>query len=123
MTPQDVIKRINNIKPSVIESSVLLSFLNKIEAKIREDINGEENFTPYKFENIETDKLFLDDKFSEIYTFYLSAKIDLFSNNIASHNNFIILYNNALAEFYNYVQYRKKAANTTYQYDYEGAFK
>lgn len=123
MTPQDVIKRINNIKPSVIESSVLLSFLNTVEAKIRLIINNELEFTPYKFENIETDTLFLDDKFSEIYIFYLSAQVDLFSNNIASYNNFITLYNNALAEYYNYVQYRKAAASTTYQYDYEGAYK
>lgn len=123
MTPQDVIKRINNIKPSVIESSVLLSFLNTVEAKIRLIINNEAEFTPYKFENIETDILFLDDKFSEIYIFYLSAQVDLYSNNIASYNNFITLYNNALAEYYNYVQYRKQTASTTYQYDYEGAFK
>lgn len=123
MTPQDVIKRINNIKPSVIESSVLLSFLNTVEAKIRLIINTEEDFEPYEFENIETDNLFLDDKFSEIYIFYLSAQVDLYSNNIASYNNFITLYNNALAEYYNYMQFRKQAASTTYQYDYEGAFK
>jgi len=123
MTPSDVIKRINNIKPSVIESSVLLSFINTVEAKIRLIINDEEDFEPYKFENIETDTLFLDDKFAEIYIFYLSAQVDLFSNNIASYNNFITLYNNALAEYYNYMQFRKTAASTTYQYDYEGAFK
>lgn len=122
MTPSEMINSVLQIKPSVLDTSALLSFLNRVEAKLRKKILNETSFAPLLFENIGTDTLLLDQEDSEIYEYYLCSQIDLHSNDIASYNNYTMMYNNAMAEYEN----RYKSKNGTvanYRYDYEGAFK
>ena len=122
MTPSEMINSVLQIKPSVLDTSALLSFLNRVEAKIRLNILNETSFTPLLFENIGTDTLLLGQQNSDIYEYYLCSQIDLHSNDIASYNNYTMMFNNALTEYMN----RHKSVNgtaSTYRYDYEGAFK
>ncbi len=122
MTPLDVIKKVKEIKPSVLNDSALLSFLNTVESKIRLIINDEKEFEAIPIENIGTAELFLDKKFDDIYLYYLASQIDYFTNDIDSYNNSIILYNTALTSYTNFYMYRRDE-RPTYKYDYEGAFK
>lgn len=122
MTPLELINIVREHKPSALENSALLSFLSRVEAKIRVILNNEDSFEAFQYENIDTDKLVLPLEFTEIYEYYVSSQIDLFSNDIASHNNFIILYNNAMSQYMNYLKSRKQLSPER-RYDYEGAFK
>lgn len=122
MTPLDIIKQVNSIKPSVLENSALLSFINRVEAKLRLIVNDEESFKPIKYEDIDEAQLLLDEKDSEIYFYYVASQIDLFTNDIDSYNNFAMLYSNAMAEYMNYIKSRKQSTKQ-YRYDYKGAFK
>ncbi len=121
MTPSEIINKVKSIKPSVLDDSALLSFLNTCEAKVRLIINNQTEFTPFEFENIGTDTLFLEEMFSDLYLYYLASQIDYFTNDIASYNNSITLYNKVLADYSNYIAYRR-TTSPTYKYDYEGAF-
>jgi len=122
MTPSEILTNVSKIKPSVLDTSALLSFLNRVEAKLRKNILNEAVFVPLEFENIETDTLLLDQENSDIYEYYVCSQIDLHSNDIASYNNYTMMFNNALTDYMN----RHKSVNgtaSTYKYNYEGAFK
>lgn len=121
MTPLQIISKVKEIKPSVLDDSALLSFLNIVEAKIRLIVNDETEFEPLKYENIATDKLFLDEKFSDIYLYYLASQIDYFTNDIDAYNNSITLYNSAMEAYTNFYMYRREE-RPTYSYDYKGVF-
>ena len=121
MTPSQIINQVKSIKPSVLEDSALLSFLNRIEAKLRLIVLNETDFVPLEFENINTDTLLLGQEYSEIYEYYLCSQIDLYTNDIASYNNYTAMYNKVLTDYMN--RYKSKNGTAaTYKYDYEGAF-
>lgn len=122
MTPLELIDRVREFKPCILENTALLSFLSKIEAKLRLIVNNETEFESLKYENIDTDELLLPEEFSEIYEYYVAAHIDLYSNDIPSFNNFTMLHNNAMKEYMNYMKTRKQTSPVR-QYDYKGAFK
>jgi hypothetical protein len=121
MTPSEVLNQIKEIKPCILDNTVLLSFLSKIEAKIRLTANNDEEFESLKYENINTDELLLGEEHSEIYLYYVASQIDLFTNDIASYNNFTQLYNNAMEEYLDYLKSREQETSK-YKYDYKGAF-
>lgn len=121
MTPSEIINSVKEVKPSVLDTSALLLFLNRVEAKLRKIINKEAVFEPLKFENIETDTLLLDRENSEIYEYYLCSQIDFYTNDIPSYNNSTMLYNQALSAYENELTYGKKGA-VTHKYNYKGAF-
>lgn len=122
MTPLVLIDRVREIKPCVLDNTALLSFLSKIEAKLRLLVNDEQEFETLKYENIDTDELLLKEEFSEIYEYYVASQIDLYSNDIASYNNFIMLYNDAMGKYMNYLKSRNQPSPAR-QYDYKGAFR
>jgi hypothetical protein len=100
MTPLELIDRVREFKPCILENTALLSFLS----------------------NIDTDELLLTEEFSEVYEYYVASQIDLYSNDIPSYNNFSMLHNNAMKEYMNYMKTRKQPSPVR-QYDYKGAFK
>lgn len=122
MTPLELIDRVREFKPCILENTALLSFLSTIEAKIRLIINNETGFESLKYENIDTDELLLTEEFAEVYIYYVASQIDLFSSDIPSYNNFTMLHNNAMREYMNYTKARKQLSPAR-RYDYEGAFK
>lgn len=122
MTPSDIINKVKSIKPSVLEDSALLSFINKIEAKLRLIVNDEDAFNPIEYEDISKAGLLLDEKHSDIYLYYVASQIDLFTNDIASYNNFTMLFNDAMKDYMNYYKARKQPSPAR-QYDYKGAFR
>lgn len=122
MTPLELIDRVREFKPCILENTALLSFLSKVEAKLRLIINNEEEFKSLKYEEIDEFELLLPEEFSEIYEYYVASQIDLYSNDIPSHNNFITLYNNAMREYMNYLKSRIHSSPVR-QYDIKGAFK
>ncbi len=122
MTPLELIDRVREFKPCILENTALLSFLSTIEAKIRLIINNETGFESLKYENIDTDELLLTEEFAEVYIYYVASQIDLFSSDIPSYNNFTMLHNNAMREYMNYLKARKQLSPER-RYDYEGAFK
>lgn len=122
MTPSDIINSVLKIKPSVLDTSALLSFLNRVEAKLQLILNDQAEFVPFKFENIATDTLLLGQEHSEIYEYYLCSQIDFYSNDIASYNNSTVMYNTAMIDYANEIKSRK-AATTSLKFNYEGAFK
>lgn len=122
MTPLELIDRVREFKPCILENTALLSFLSTIEAKIRLIINNETGFESLKYENIDTDELLLTEEFAEVYIYYVASQIDLFSSDIPSYNNFTMLHNNAMREYMNYLKARKQLSPAR-RYDYEGAFR
>ena len=109
MTPSQILKKVNDIKPCVLDNKVLLSFISIVEAKLRLIINNDAEFTTLKYENIDTDKLTLSEEYSKVYLYYVSSQIDLYSNN------------NAMDEYMKYVKSRKQTTPKK-QYNYKGAF-
>lgn len=122
MKPIEVFKVVNDIKPSILENSALLSFLNTVEAKLRKIVHDEITYIPIKYEEIETAELLLDEEHKEIYLYYLASQVDYFTNDIDAYNNSVALYNEALDAYTRKIQSRKEKT-PTYQYDYEGAFR
>ncbi len=122
MKPIEIFKTVNDIKPSILENSALLSFLNTVESKLRKKVHNEKTYTPIKYDEIEIAELLLDEEHKEIYLYYLASQVDYFTNDIDSYNNSITLFNSALEDYTKEVASRKKET-PTYRYDYEGAFK
>ncbi len=122
MKPIEIFKTVNDIKPSILDNSALLSFLNTVEAKLRKIVHDEKIYTPIPYEEIETAELLLEEEHKEIYLYYLASQIDYFINDIDSYNNSVELYNKALETYTRKIQSRKEKT-PIYKYDYEGAFK
>ncbi|MBQ4561434.1 MAG: hypothetical protein IJA55_03765 [Clostridia bacterium] len=104
MTISDVIKRVEKLRPGYsVSSDEYIHRLDILEQDIYNNIISSHcDGGEFIHRTTEEDLLFVPDMYSDLYSFYLLAQIDLANAEISGYTNNMILYNNLMSEFSRY---------------------
>jgi len=89
MTKDDIIVRANTIRPNTISLDEKEHWVDVIEKDIADHMTqfGESNATPSE------DVLLLDERYRDLYVYYVVSMIDLTNQDIAMYNNSCSFFN------------------------------
>lgn len=106
MTIQQVLNTIQTTTDIDITDTELISYLSKIDAKIKAeiiDIHTDEklkDWQPYTIETPKDTELIVPDSHSNLYIYYVKAQLDYKVDEIDRYTNNMIMFNQEYAEFY-----------------------
>lgn len=114
MTIQEAIARVDSLKPNQYKHPEKVAWLSDVDGKIyteviskRENTEGIE-WKPYTENTDVSLKLLVDDPYTEVYIYYLCAKIDWYNGEYDRYNNDMTAFNQAYQESVtNYVKGHK----------------
>ena len=107
MTLSKVISRIDEMKPITYTHEQKIEWLSELDARIKAEIidthEGGENvpFDGYDEKDTETE-LLVPSPFTEVYIYWLEAKIDYANSEIGRYNNSIANFNTSFNSYANY---------------------
>lgn len=104
MKVKDAIEKTNQLKSNAYSEEDMSVWLSELENYAIESIfnraTGEDREkVSYSYEEDGEKELMIPDPYSEIYIYYLAAKIDLWNKELDSYNNNTSMYNAAYASF------------------------
>ena len=102
MTIQEAIDRVDLLKPNHQSETHKVAWLAELDGLIHRELvmshahtREQETFVPYTMDTDRDTVLLAPFPYDEIYTYYLSAKVDLQNMEIGMYNNDKTLFNNA----------------------------
>lgn len=105
MTLNNIMSKVNDIRANSYDNRTKIDFINEVESDIakniinRSMIGKEYVFKPYE-DGVDDDKeLLVPDNHSDVYLFYIFAKMSYFDEETARYNNDMIMFNNAYERF------------------------
>lgn len=107
MTLSKAISRIDELKPNTYTHEQKIEWLSELDARIKAEIidthEGGENvpFDGYDENDTETE-LLVPSPFTEVYIYWLEAKIDYANSEIGRYNNSIANFNTSFNSYANY---------------------
>lgn len=107
MTLSKAISRIDEMKPNTYTNEQKIEWLSELDARIKAEIidthEGGENvhFDGYDENDTETE-LLVPSPFTEVYIYWLEAKIDYANSEIGRYNNSIANFNTSFNSYANY---------------------
>lgn len=107
MTLSKAISRIDELKPNTYAHEQKIEWLSELDARIKAEIidthEGGENvpFDGYDENDTETE-LLVPSPFTEVYIYWLEAKIDYANSEIGRYNNSIANFNTSFNSYANY---------------------
>lgn len=110
MTAGEAVKRSVALYPECGERAELTVWLSELEAKISIELYGRGSVPSITEETV----LSAPDAYAELYPLYLVMKTDLVNADIERYNNSAVLFENAYAEFANFVTRTAGNAEITY---------
>lgn len=104
MKVKDAIEKTNQLKANAYSEENMSEWLSELENYAIESIfnRAEGNsFAPvkYSYEDDGEKELMIPDPYSEIYIYYLAAKIDYWNKELDSYNNNMSMYNASYSSF------------------------
>lgn len=112
MTLSKAISTIDELKPNTYTHEQKTSWLSELDARIKAEIidtheGGESvHFAGYDSENDTETELLVPSPFTEVYIYWLEAKIDYANTEIGRYNNSISNFNTTYNTFANYYNRR-----------------
>jgi hypothetical protein len=99
-----VLETVNRRKPNAVDDEDKFKWLSDLDQSIFEDIISKAEDTTIDFKSYVYDSdmekdLIVPDHYSELYIYYLFAKIDADNEEFNSYNNFMTLYNDLFDKF------------------------
>lgn len=91
----EIIERADTLRPNPFAAEEKIRWLSELDGKIAVDVFDDEEFSGYDISDSESRELILEDRYSDVYLFYLCAMIDFFSRDYGEYNNSIALFNSA----------------------------
>ncbi len=105
MTIQDVLSRVDELKPSKYSEEQKIRWLSNLDLMLYEEVvqwhkdaDGIEH-GPYDPEHDLDAELMVPDPYSDIYILWLCAQIDYYNGDLHRYQNSVIAYNNALSAY------------------------
>ena len=108
MTIQEVLTRIDNLKPNQYKITQKIAWISDIDGVIYKEIikthvNEEDNeFVGYDDTTDLSTELLACEPYSELYVYYLMAQIDFCNGEYTRYNNTSALFNQAYQNYVNY---------------------
>ena len=110
MTASEAVKRSVALYPECGERDELTVWLSELETRIYVELYGGRSAPAITAETV----LSAPDAYAELYPLYLVMKTDLVNADIERYNNSAALFENAYAEFANYVTRVSESSEITY---------
>lgn len=101
MTVQDVLNRINELKPNKFSAAAVFGWISKVDFIISEQhlpYGGEAIEEPYSPETADEEVL-LSEEWQDIYLYYASAQMDYLNGEAGRYTNSMIMYNTELQSY------------------------
>jgi hypothetical protein len=103
MKLKNLLDKIDRLKPNSVDEQDKIDWINEIDERVYNDIylKAEDylgEFIPL-VKGDEEKEVLIPSLYSEIYYYYLAAKIDFVNDEIASYNNNMALYNSMYTDF------------------------
>lgn len=104
MKIREAIEKTNELKANAYGEEILTSWLSEVENYVIESVfnrakDEEREKVNYGYEEDQEKELMIPEPYSEIYIYYLSAKIDYWNKELDSYNNNMSMYNAAYDSF------------------------
>ncbi len=99
MKIHECLSRLKAVKPSGIEDETLAEWLTALDRRIYLDITKSYGAEEPPADTDDSHELALPDEYTDVYIYYLSAKIDYLNAETARYLNSMTMFNAALAEF------------------------
>lgn len=102
ITAQDVIDAVEKVRPNAYSDEEKLKWINEVEGKIHDEIiKNSEIGKDNEFVTVSSPDTLLtaDSRFSQMYVYYLLAKIDFFDNEPTKYNNDLAMFDSAYESF------------------------
>ena len=110
MTAAEAVKRSVALYPECDERAELTVWLSELEARICIELYGGKSVPVIKDDTV----LLAPDAYAELYPLYLVMKTDLVNADVERYNNSAVLFENAYAEFANFVTRTTDSAEITH---------
>ncbi|MBQ4061349.1 MAG: hypothetical protein IJD14_00650 [Christensenellaceae bacterium] len=94
MTIQECISKFNYLKPHGYDDETLCRWLKDLEERLHKDI-----YSRYEEEEDTSKELSVPEAYSDLYIYYLQARVDYFNGETARYNNSMNMYNTTLGCF------------------------
>lgn len=104
MKVQDILNRIDELKPSSFSKNTLIGWLSELDGRISSEVMGAYKYAAsgggYSTDSLNTE-LLLPDEYSNIYIYYLQAQMDYFNGEMTRYQNAMLMFNTAFRDFQN----------------------
>ena len=100
-TLQQVIEKVDSIKPNAYDEETKTGWINKVEGIIQKEIlhKKDEDMIVYDWGEDADTELLVKHPYSDIYEFYLFAMIDYMNGDISFYQNSMTMFNNAFEDY------------------------
>ena len=112
MTINDILTKVDDLKPNQYSDAIKIGWLNDVEGSIFNDImmthlfpdweDMPEYFTPYTPDDI-NEHMIAPDIYADLYVYYLFAMIDFHNNEAARYASSMQMFNTAIKAFADWV--------------------
>lgn len=102
ITAKDVIDAVEKVRPNAYSDEEKLKWINEVEGKIHDEIiKNSEIGKDNEFVTVSSPDTLLtaDSRFSQMYVYYLLAKIDFFDNEPTKYNNDLAMFDSTYESF------------------------
>lgn len=104
MTLEKLIENILTIKGQQFDNEIITSWINEIEGQAIDEVFNKAigvniEFVPYDYATDMDRKLYIPDRFQDVYTNYIYSKIDFLNQETERYNNDVVMFNAAYESF------------------------
>lgn len=104
MTLEKLIENILTIKGQQFDNEIITSWINEIEGQVIDEVFNKAigvniEFVPYDYTTDMERKLYISDRFQDVYTNYIYSKIDFLNQETERYNNDVVMFNAAYESF------------------------
>lgn len=104
MTLEKLIENILTIKGQQFDNEIITSWINEIEVQAIDEVFNKAigvniEFVPYDYTTDMDKKLYIPDRFQDVYTNYIYSKIDFLNQETERYNNDVVMFNAAYESF------------------------
>lgn len=116
VTLQEVIGKVDSLKPNAYADEMKVDWINRVEGLIQTEIHNVslDDVISYDWA-VDADRdLLVAHPYTEIYSYYLMAMIDFHNNDISGYQNDMTMFNSAFDEYA--VYYKKTMQQSKVQF-------
>ncbi len=106
MTTQEILDRVNSLKPNTIDDNLKIEWLIGLDTKIKQEIIDTHEGIDKEVGDYNANRdipLIVVSPYDELYIAYIMAKIDFYMADISRYNNEMAMYNTQLSQYYDYI--------------------
>ena len=119
MTLEKLIETVVTIKGQQFDSEIITGWINEIEGQAIDEVFNQANgvsieFIPYDYKTDSDKKLYIPDRFQDVYANYIYSKMDFLNQETERYNNDVVMFNAAYESFTSWFLRNNKQKSNRY---------